>query len=35
LAAGAAGKDPVDDEHGWRVGRVIDPSVTSGRSVER
>jgi PhnB protein len=25
VAAGAASKDPVDEEHGWRVGRVIDP----------
>ena len=25
VAAGAQAKAPVDDEHGWRVGRVIDP----------
>jgi PhnB protein len=25
VAAGATSKDPVDEEHGWRVGRVVDP----------
>jgi len=25
VAAGATGTSPVDEEHGWRVGRVIDP----------
>ena len=25
LAAGATEKSPVADEHGWRVGRVVDP----------
>jgi PhnB protein len=25
LAAGAIQKDPVAEEHGWQVGRVIDP----------
>jgi len=25
VAAGAQGKSPVDNEHGWRVGRLIDP----------
>jgi PhnB protein len=25
LAAGAQGKSPVEEEHGWRVGRIIDP----------
>ena len=25
LAAGAKAKSPMGDEHGWRVGRVIDP----------
>jgi PhnB protein len=25
LAAGATEKDPVGDEHGWRVGRLVDP----------
>jgi PhnB protein len=25
VAAGATSKDPVANEHGWRVGRVIDP----------
>ncbi len=25
VAAGAHGKSPVDEEHGWRVGRLIDP----------
>ena len=25
VAAGADGKSPVDEEHGWRVGRLIDP----------
>ena len=25
VAAGAASKDPVGDEHGWRLGRVVDP----------
>ncbi len=25
VAAGAAEKDPVAEEHGWRVGRVVDP----------
>src|SRR5262245_59562376 len=25
LAAGATESSPVQDEHGWRVGRVIDP----------
>jgi PhnB protein len=25
VAAGAEGKSSVEDEHGWRVGRLIDP----------
>ncbi len=25
VAAGATAKSPIADEHGWRVGRVIDP----------
>jgi PhnB protein len=25
VAAGATSKSPVAEEHGWRVGRVIDP----------
>lgn len=25
VAAGAVSKSPVGDEHGWRVGRVVDP----------
>lgn len=25
LAAGATAKSPVADEHGWRIGRIIDP----------
>src|SRR5512132_720608 len=25
VAAGAAEKSPVGDEHGWRMGRVVDP----------
>jgi PhnB protein len=25
VAAGAAAKSPVDDEHGWRIGRIVDP----------
>jgi PhnB protein len=25
VGAGAAEKSPVGDEHGWRVGRVVDP----------
>lgn len=25
VAAGAQGKSSVDEEHGWRVGRIIDP----------
>ena len=25
VAAGAEGKSSVDNEHGWRVGRLIDP----------
>jgi PhnB protein len=25
VAAGATGSSPVADEHGWRVGRVVDP----------
>jgi PhnB protein len=25
VAAGATAKSPVGDEHGWRVGRVLDP----------
>ena len=25
VAAGATAKDAVADEHGWRVGRVVDP----------
>ena len=25
VAAGATSKDPVAEEHGWRVGRVVDP----------
>jgi PhnB protein len=25
VAAGATEKSPVSDEHGWRVGRIIDP----------
>jgi PhnB protein len=25
VEAGAAEKSPVRDEHGWRIGRVIDP----------
>jgi PhnB protein len=35
VAAGATSKSPVAEEHGWRVGRVIDPWVMSGRSVSR
>jgi PhnB protein len=25
VSAGATEKSPVDDEHGWRIGRVVDP----------
>jgi PhnB protein len=25
VEAGAAQKSPVGDEHGWRIGRIIDP----------
>jgi len=25
VAAGAQRKSPVDEEHGWRVGRLLDP----------
>jgi PhnB protein len=25
VAAGAIAEAPVDEEHGWRVGRVVDP----------
>ena len=25
VAAGATEKSPAQDEHGWRVGRIIDP----------
>ncbi|GAA4261881.1 VOC family protein [Dactylosporangium darangshiense] len=25
VAAGAAQRSPVADEHGWRVGRIVDP----------
>jgi PhnB protein len=25
IAAGATEKSPVADEHGWRIGRVVDP----------
>jgi PhnB protein len=25
VAAGAIESSPVDDEHGWRLGRIIDP----------
>ena len=25
VAAGASEKSPAQDEHGWRVGRIIDP----------
>jgi PhnB protein len=25
VAAGAAAKSAVDDEHGWRIGRIVDP----------
>jgi PhnB protein len=25
LAAGAAETSPVDEEHGWRLGRIVDP----------
>jgi PhnB protein len=25
VAAGATAKSPVGDEHGWRVGRILDP----------
>jgi len=25
VAAGAAEKSPVGDEHGWRIGRIVDP----------
>jgi PhnB protein len=25
VAAGATEKSPVSDEHGWRVGRIVDP----------
>jgi len=25
VEAGAAGKSPVGDEHGWRLGRIVDP----------
>jgi PhnB protein len=25
VAAGATAKSPVDDEHGWRIGRIVDP----------
>jgi PhnB protein len=25
VAAGATATSPVADEHGWRVGRILDP----------
>ena len=25
VAAGASETSPVDDEHGWRLGRIVDP----------
>jgi PhnB protein len=25
VTAGAAETDPVSDEHGWRLGRIVDP----------
>ena len=25
VAAGATETSPVDDEHGWRLGRIVDP----------
>jgi PhnB protein len=25
VAAGAVEKSAVDDEHGWRIGRIVDP----------
>lgn len=25
VAAGATESSPVDDEHGWRLGRIVDP----------
>jgi PhnB protein len=25
IGAGATGKSPVCDEHGWRLGRIVDP----------
>jgi PhnB protein len=33
VVAGATEKSPVDQEHGWLVGRVVDPYVMNGRSV--
>jgi PhnB protein len=27
VAAGAAEKSPVGDEHGWRIGRIVRPRV--------
>src|SRR5438094_6728039 len=32
VAAGARESSPVSNEHGWRLGRIIDPFGTSGRS---
>jgi hypothetical protein len=35
VAAGATETSCVNDEHGWRLGRIIDPSATNGRSACR
>ncbi len=35
LAAGAVAAAPVSDEHGWRLGRIIDPFGHEGRSASR
>jgi PhnB protein len=32
VAAGATESSPVGDEHGWRLGRIIDPFVTNRKS---
>jgi hypothetical protein len=33
LAAGATERSAVNNEHGWRLGRIIDPFGHDGRSV--
>ena len=35
VTAGASPAAAMADEHGWRLGRIVDRSATSGRSADR